>query len=40
MKKEKVPKKRSDNYEPLLKIEGDFDTVMKAIIKTPKSKKK
>ncbi len=36
MKKEKVSKKRAENYEPPLHIEGDFDNVIKAIVKEPK----
>lgn len=35
MKKEKEPKKRAKNYDPKLKIEGDFDSVINAIIKKP-----
>jgi hypothetical protein len=38
MKKQKEPKKRAENYEPPLHIEGDFDNLIKAIVKEPKIK--
>jgi hypothetical protein len=38
MKKE--PKKRAKNYEPPLKIEGSFDSVIKAMVKPRKEEKK
>jgi hypothetical protein len=38
MKKKKESKKRAEHYEPPLHIEGDFDSVMKAILKESKIK--
>ncbi len=35
MKKEKPEKKRATKYEKKIKIEGDLDSVLKVLIKSP-----